>query len=148
MTGRLAAPPGRVWGWLRLAACNLLLHIKDKRDRIYQQDSCNCSARCQLWVLAAPGEGKGRFCTFCMHTLLWCQNQEHVHLRLSADFHTWSGAGRGQWSSLLHSGTFFASAHQELWAGEVSARGTLSAVFGVKATPSPDVTASNPGAAL
>lgn len=92
--------------------------------------------------------GMGRFCTFCVHTLLWCQNQEHGHLRLSADFHMWSGAGRGQWSSLLHSGTFFASAHRELWAGEVSARGTLSAVFGVKATPSPGVTASNPGAAL
>lgn len=42
----------------------------------------------------------------------------------------------------------FASVLWELWAGEASAQGTLSAVFGVKATLNPDVTASNPGAAL
>lgn len=42
----------------------------------------------------------------------------------------------------------FTSVPWELWAREASAQGTLSAVFGMKATPRPDVTASNPGAAL
>lgn len=100
MTRQLTTPPGRVWGWLRLAACNLLLHVTGKQDGISEQGSCNSSACCQLSPVG------GILYVLCAHFYDRCQNQEHVLLIWqSADCQTPSGSGREQQMSLLHSGT-------------------------------------------